>query len=310
MNLNPFDLRGPEFLFFYLCLCIVVIAVAAALRRRAEDYPISIAQEHELAADPYLLALLSGGQSYLVSVTTLSLLDRGLLEAQESGNLQTRDGQHTIQLARRPIEQAILQRCAQACPIARLHTDPNVHLVSERMDEDLSRTHLLPDATDRAQRRTLLTLGLCCLQGVALAKILVAINRGHWNIGFLILLTAIASVLLARTLAPPRTVAGDWVLKRVQELLAPLRKRGRANLIAHGGETNEVALLAAAFGFAALPVSMQHRLRPVHFGGADSAIGTSFDGGGGSSDGDSGGDSGGGGGGSSCGGGGGCGGCG
>ena len=35
--MNPFDLRGPEFLLFYFCFSLVVIIAIVVLRRRAES---------------------------------------------------------------------------------------------------------------------------------------------------------------------------------------------------------------------------------------------------------------------------------
>src|SRR5262245_37881781 len=73
--MNPFDLRGPEFLLFYFCYCIVVVIVMRVLQWRAEsgDTP-----KIDLG-DPYLLAYLRGGENEPLRVAVISLIDRGLL---------------------------------------------------------------------------------------------------------------------------------------------------------------------------------------------------------------------------------------
>src|SRR5262244_1558246 len=73
--MNPFDLRGPEFLFFYFCFSLVVIAAIAILRRRAESGP---APKIDLG-DPYLIAYLRGGENEALRVAVVSLVDRGML---------------------------------------------------------------------------------------------------------------------------------------------------------------------------------------------------------------------------------------
>ena len=73
--MNPFDLRGPEFLLFYFCFSLVVIFALAILRRRAESGP---APKIDLG-DPYLIAYLRGGEHEALRVAVISLVDRGML---------------------------------------------------------------------------------------------------------------------------------------------------------------------------------------------------------------------------------------
>ena len=80
--MNPFDLRGPEFLVFYLFLSAIVIGAVFLLRHvgekdQAAKPPID---------DPYLIAFLRGGAGEALRVTALSLFDRGLLVIKPSGN--------------------------------------------------------------------------------------------------------------------------------------------------------------------------------------------------------------------------------
>src|ERR1700676_4468200 len=78
---NPFDLRGPEFLLFYFFLSLLVIGGVVLLRRSDEDRDIG----KPPIDDPYLVAFLRGRENETLRVATLSLVDRGLLTLKSSG---------------------------------------------------------------------------------------------------------------------------------------------------------------------------------------------------------------------------------
>jgi hypothetical protein len=73
----PFDLRGPDFLVFYLVAGAIVLTAAYLLRHAGEPED---APKVNLS-DPYLIAFLRGGKNEALRVVTMSLLDRGLLIA-------------------------------------------------------------------------------------------------------------------------------------------------------------------------------------------------------------------------------------
>jgi hypothetical protein len=73
---SPFDLRGPEFLLFYLLFGACVLAALFLLRYTGEatDPP------QLNLSDPYLIAFLRGGRNETLRVATVSLIDRGFLQ--------------------------------------------------------------------------------------------------------------------------------------------------------------------------------------------------------------------------------------
>src|SRR5262245_20730923 len=102
--MNPFDLRGPEFLAFYFFFSLVVIIAIAILRRIAEsgDAPQIV------LGDPYLIAYLRGGENEAMRVAVISLFDRGLLVRNEK---RIRRADHvTSGMAQRPIEYEMLRK--------------------------------------------------------------------------------------------------------------------------------------------------------------------------------------------------------
>ena len=77
--MNPFDLRGPEFLFFYLVLAMVTCLALYRLRRSSESGPLPSMELN----DPYLFAFLNGGAKEALQASTISLIDRGLLKTEK-----------------------------------------------------------------------------------------------------------------------------------------------------------------------------------------------------------------------------------
>ena len=55
--MNPFDLPGPEFLFFYLVFGIVILVAVVLIRRGGET-----AGNTPRLTDPYMIAYLRAGE--------------------------------------------------------------------------------------------------------------------------------------------------------------------------------------------------------------------------------------------------------
>jgi hypothetical protein len=141
---------------------------------------------------------------------------------------------------------------------------------------------------------------------VSVAKIVVAVTTGHFNIGFLIVLTISFTIIAAIVGRSKQTRSGQRALSDLKTLFGNLRNQDAS--LSGGTNPSEYLLMAAVFGMAAVPLARSVFPRAVASGSScGSSCGASY------GDSSSGGDSGGGGGdggGSSCGGGGGCGGCG
>jgi uncharacterized protein (TIGR04222 family) len=313
---NPFDLRGPEFLLFYFIFSAIVFLILFYLRQRDERRDAG----KPSLDDPYLIACLRGGEDEALRVATLSLIDRGLLTFKSSGTsvlfpgaaenrLEVKDP-IAIDSVKRPIEKSILEAFKTAKP------------VSSTLDSLTGSTDyacrlegygLLPGADIRSARRRRFMFALYVLLGVAGLKIVIALSRGRTNILFLILLAGLAAYVTSRTSNPFRTARGEEFLEDVKSLFSSLRLRAAS--LRPGGATSDLVWLASAYGLREVPpilfpqVTALYRRKAARGSGGwdftdwssgDSSCGTTTSC---SSSGDSGS-----GGGSSCGGGGGCGG--
>src|SRR5260370_30738066 len=104
----PFNLPGPEFLFFYGLFTISVIAALYFGRRHQES---GLLPSLDLV-DPFLFACLRGGPKEVIYVATLGLIDRGLLRT--TGRTITRSPEAKPELVRRRIEKEVLRHFTQS----------------------------------------------------------------------------------------------------------------------------------------------------------------------------------------------------
>jgi uncharacterized protein (TIGR04222 family) len=277
--MNPFDLSGPSFLVFYICVAlIVVIALKLVIDGAEGGAPPALP-----LSDPYQIAWLRGGTPEAARIAVLSLTDRGLL-AVSGDNLV--NSSHAQPVVREPIESAILARCR---PFGTAATavlgDPGVERACAPYRARLERLQLMPDAAMRAQRYRAFTIASAILFGIALAKIVIAFGRNRYNVGFLLILTAIALGLVWLLVHRPRTHLGNRMLKDLKRLFRALRQR--AATIRAGAMTSDAMLLAAVFGISALPATgfadflRVYKKAASSGGGCGSSCGSGCGGGGG-----------------------------
>jgi uncharacterized protein (TIGR04222 family) len=286
---NPFDLPGPDFLVFYAFLGALTIALLW-LARRASEAADSPRIDY---SDPYLLAYLRGGQSEVIRVVTVSLIDRGLL--QSNNDQLVAINPNAVNIARLPIEKALLEHFRFRANASSAFTSPAILSTCQHYKDTLQRLGLLPDESILRARLRRFCIAVIFLTAVAGLKILIALQRGRTNILFLILLAVFFVFIAIRVHNPLRTRRGDALLADLRHLFSSLK--ARAAMLRPGGETSDAALLMAVFGLDALPAAIfpyAKRFQPISTASSTTSCGSTC----GSSCG------------SSCGGGGGCGGCG
>ena len=245
--MNPFDLRGPEFLAFYLFFGLTTLAVLWQLRRGGE----ADATSHAILDDYVEIAYLRGGPQEAMRVATLNLVNRGLLEVRGDDHLQASDKSWSETVSK-PIERRLLAKFRDSEKASSIFSDAALTDVAAKESEpNLVRLGLLPDSGRQVRRLTLFGFGVFVLAGVALTKIAVALARGRTNIIFLIFEAAVFSLLAFKVTHPLRTPAGDALLSDLRTLFAGLK--GRARSLVPGSDTQDFALLTAVFGMTAIP---------------------------------------------------------
>jgi uncharacterized protein (TIGR04222 family) len=254
--LNPFTLPGPQFLRFYLIVGLSVLLLARFLMRRAQSG--DDAPRLDLK-DAYAIAYLRGGAGEAVHVATFSLLDRSLLRVQGRTVAASEGG--GVGSASRLLDRALLMKFRTPAAVSAAVRDPQVRAACEELASGLKSRGLLATDAVFAVRRPLFAVGMAVLLGVTGIKLFVALNTGHSNVEFLLLMTAVFCLLLFVMYRRHRTKLGDQVLAELRILFARLRRRSAT--LKPGGETEEAALLAAVFGVAALPTMSFGYIRQV-----------------------------------------------
>lgn len=244
---NPFEWRGPEFLVFYVILGLIVIVAVALLRRRSEP---AVAMTGPLT-DYLKIAYLRGGPDEALRVATISLLDRGLVEAVDEHHVQISSAKMPAGLQR--TEQRVLEACQHSTRASAIVDDTSLRItVTTECEGHLVRAGLLPDDKVKADRLLLLVASVAFLGLVAILKIAIALGRGRTNIGFLIAAVAIFGYVIYRIANPFRTLAGEAMLADLRQLFRALKHRTWWS-IGPPSEPQELALVAAVFGISALP---------------------------------------------------------
>ena len=246
--MNPFELTGFNFLGFYLLLGFVVIWGLIVWIRRAESANASPVQN---MTDPYLIAYLRAGENEALRVATVALLDRGLLVA-DGEKLKTKNT-NAYGVVQRAVEKAILQHFRSPGEGHEIFKDVGAKRACAGYERTLKQQQMIADGGTYAQRFLPVAAALGVLIAVTSVKINIAFSAGRHNVGFLVMLTILFSIVAFVCWFKRRTARGDAMLKDLRSLFSRLKRRARA--LRPGGQTNEAALLAAVFGLSALPAA-------------------------------------------------------
>jgi uncharacterized protein (TIGR04222 family) len=246
MTFNPLDLPGPPFLIFYAIVGSLTLVVVWAVTRVIESsWPMPKLKLH----DPYEIAFLRGGKKEALSLATFSLVDRGLLDL--SQEILTTKKQTAIRHAQKPIEQVILKKFLRTPgALSELQYDLELDPLCGNYRSSLCKQRLLAGGSAFLLRMPMFIIGLLIVGGLAGAKLVVALQRGHHNVFFLICLAIVFLCGLTYILFQQRTGLGDRLLTDLRILFKDLNNRGHN--LKRGGLTNEASLLVAVFGFEAL----------------------------------------------------------
>lgn len=254
-SMSPFDLPGPQFLIFYFILGGVLAAFLWIFRHHGEKGETVASPE---LTDPYLVACLRAGHAEVWRLATIRLIDRGLMKADDAmisvvadakpEDLPNEVERETLEWFRTPRE---------AVSLVKESSSPRLRQLVSPYEERLIELGLLPRSTAGNQGRYV--AAACVLALVAIVKIYIALDRGHKNIGFLIILAAVGLFALYKVAMPVRTLRGQAVLEDLKKLFSRLH---RPEALQPGKSSAEVMWTAAVYGVGALALSHVEKLYP------------------------------------------------
>ena len=269
-------LTGPQFLLVYFVLGVVTVAWLARHFRRTE-LPDDLLLPH--LTNPYQIAQLRAGPNEAVRVAMASLIDRKLL-AVSGDTFKSRE--IADDYARHPIEKAVLGYYRGNVDTLEVFKATSVQLATQRLNDELVAQRLLANRTER-----LSAAGIAL--GVLAVVALLRIQGSGRPFVFLIMMAVAFAVIVLWLVFRRQSALGRATVKHLQTMFA--RLKARASTLRAGGATNEVALLAAVFGIAALKsaeFAALKKLQPKNEGGSScgssscgSSSGSSCGGGGG-----------------------------
>lgn len=267
-------MTGPQFLLFYATFAFIVyMAVRGAIAKAESSMP-----SNGRVRDPYEIAFLRGGLNELVRVVALALNLRGLLQV-AGHQLRPAEGAESRQLE--PIEREVLRQSRGVAKPSQIADGPGVQAAADRYRAKLTEQGLLADGQIRRLRGGPALVGIVVLLCLSGAKIHVATSTGHRNVGFLVILTALAVLLLATRVTRRRTGAGDLALANLSNLFRGLKQRRRSLAV---GAESDATLLAAVYGGVAgsgVDASTWRRMFTRQDGSSSSSCSSSCGGGGG-----------------------------
>ncbi len=244
--MNPFDLRGPQFLVFFTILSAVVFALVWWLTspRRRGFGRVGRLPIH----DPLQIAHLRGGAGEVVSVVVASLLDRGFLSTDAVGRLLSAPKDRS---SLRAIEKAVLDACRTPKTIDGCRVDTAVRAQCAEVERQLADAGFSPTAPNRLGALMVIGGGTLGLLVVGIVKVVIAHQRGRSNTGILFALLAIdvsMGVWLVRTL---HARVARQVIGSIRVLFSDLRRR--AVRLKRGESPVDVEFFVAVFGLGPLP---------------------------------------------------------
>jgi uncharacterized protein (TIGR04222 family) len=247
MRLFPFNLNGPQFLVFFVIFATLVVVIIPLMQKRSSSLQERDAPLPRLT-DPFEIAALRGGYEEAVRLVIVVLIDRGLLKHEGKGFSALSDGAAYLSAE---LEIAILRYFQRGGVPSAVFGDDAVRSAGRAIEDSLEVRGLrIPGA----KRSAVYLRSLAVIAGVALLRI--------WISGppFLFLIIEFCFFV----------VVGNWVRlqgvsdrgRRLLSLLRGLfaRLKRRAKDLNRGGQGQEIALLAAVFGFSALPFAVNQTL--------------------------------------------------
>lgn len=210
LTLNPFDMRGPDFLGFYVMLLVLGVIGSLVIKWLAGTMSNTASLATPSDLDPYEIAYLAGGRDRVLLVAMNKLIKQRAIEVKNTKltvHASPTDQTH-------PVERAFLA------------AGPNIRMTAARslvqrrcqnLHHSLQSQNLLVPAASMKLSRAITAMMFIVILVIGITKIAIGVDRGR-PVGFLVILCFATIVLMIAMLkhGPFRTSAGSALLDKLR----------------------------------------------------------------------------------------------
>ena len=262
--MNPFDLRGPEFLTLYVFLFLGILGLAAALRwhwRQPADEP----GPEALDLAPFEVAYLAGGPTLAVNAAIARLVHEGALTVNASDRKLLRKEGGALSKGASRLEKAVFCEVDPGSRTGLADVRQRVASDLEPIRQRLQHLGLVVADDGAVLARFVPLLLLLVVPAFGFIKIMVGLSRDR-PVSFLVVLCIVSFVvaLVGFARAVVRSRRGDRALALLKEANAAMETSAQRRPEALAGD--DLVLALGLFGMGVLAggplADLQAALRP------------------------------------------------
>jgi uncharacterized protein (TIGR04222 family) len=263
------DMYGPQFLVFYGGIIVVTLAACWwSINRRDPSSSLPPLQV-PVEPDPYEIAYLRGGENEVMGSAIFNLIQRGYLqvgsqhvkdeprkfwqEAKLSKPIEHApdhpDPRHLSALGRSIFEWFATPRTAQEIFQSELAAKIQTHCAAYK--QRLEHERLLMPSEWKKTTESITIFCALIIVGLGAYKLIIALEKGRYNVGFLIMMGVVAMVILLRIVGKPLHLSsrGKAYLERLQKAFEKLKTQ--SSKVTDAADQS-LLLLVGLFGVGAL----------------------------------------------------------
>jgi uncharacterized protein (TIGR04222 family) len=209
-------LNGPQFLLFFGFYLTSVILVCWAIKKikllqMFSGCKVRVVSEKNIELqDPYKIAYLRAAENGTIDTLIISLVQKGFLEQ----NIEEAVLSSTIAYKENadcmakllPIEKSFLQIFTTSLNTQQILSYSKIKLKSHffKIQKDLQNENLLLTEEVSKELLPILIVGCTLILGLAVYRLYNSLTHGHFNVGFLLILTLVGLFILVSLCKPSR----------------------------------------------------------------------------------------------------------
>lgn len=249
---NPLaEMYGPDFLLIYgaviaaaLGACWLIVSIVDSTK----NLPLPLVPTQ---IDSYEIGYLQGAEQQVAQLTVFNLIERGLLQVDEKNIERSLNCDNTEQLT--PLQQEVFAWFTKPRTAAEIRLDLSgeIQPYCQKYEQTLQNQQLLYLPAWRIAPQQASLIAGTIIFSLGAYKFLAALANGHRNVGFLVIMTVLAFIMLKVICYSPPHLShlGQRYLQQLQDVFEQLQAKSSNSV---SSSASEYDLLIAFFGVNAL----------------------------------------------------------